>query len=98
MRCLWRNANKFSEFWLYRRKALHCPKDSMAHLVVPLEAPDFSRVRVHYSNSMPIKVECSYSGKDKIRDELNIEFDRRVGSDFVQLYNLYDSKLNKPEK
>ena len=51
-----------------------------------------------FSSSMPVKVEYPYKEKEKIRDNLNKEFDRRVGSDFIRLYNLYDSKLNKPEK
>ncbi len=31
----------------YRRKVVRCPKDSMTRTFVLLEAPDFSRVRVH---------------------------------------------------
>ena len=52
-----------------------------------------------YSSSMPVKVETpNYEEKSKIRDNLNKEFDKRVGKDFLALYNLYDEHLNKSEK
>lgn len=52
-----------------------------------------------YSSSMPVKVENpNYEEKSKIRDNLNKEFDKRVGKDFLAIYNLYDKHLNSPEK
>lgn len=54
--------------------------------------------QLHYSSSMPIKVEISYEEESKVRDNLNKEFDKRVGKDFLALYNLYDKHLHEPEK
>ena len=52
-----------------------------------------------YSSSMPVKVETpNYEEKSKIRDNLNNEFAKRVGKDFLAIYNLYDTHLNSPEK
>lgn len=54
--------------------------------------------QLHYSGSMPIKVEIPYGEESKVRDDLNKEFDKRVGKDFLSLYNLYDKHLHTPEK
>ena len=55
--------------------------------------------KLDYSSSMPIKVETlNYEEKSKIRDNLNKEFNKRVGKDFLAIYNLYDKHLNRPEK
>ena len=53
---------------------------------------------LHYSSKMPIKVEILYEEESKVIDDLNKEFDKRVGKDFLTLYNLYDEHLNRPEK
>lgn len=53
---------------------------------------------LHYSSKMPIKVEIPYEEESKVIDELNKEFDKRVGKDFLTLYNLYDEHINRPEK
>ena len=53
---------------------------------------------LHYSSIMPIKVEIPYDEEETIIDDLNKEFDKRVGKDFLSLYNLYDKHLHKPEK
>lgn len=55
--------------------------------------------KMDYSSSMPVKVETpNYEEKSKIRDNLNKEFDKRVGKEFLSLYNLYDKHINEPEK
>ena len=48
--------------------------------------------------SRPVKVEIPYEEESKVIGELNKEFDKRVGKDFLALYNLYDEHLNSPEK
>lgn len=53
---------------------------------------------IGYSKLIPVKPNLSYEEKSKIQDLLNAEFDKRVGSDFVKIYNLYDKDLNAPEK
>lgn len=53
---------------------------------------------LHYPSKMPIKVEIPYDEEKTIIDDLNKEFDKRVGKDFLALYNLYDKHLNKSEK
>lgn len=55
-------------------------------------------IDLHYPSKMPIKVEIPYDEKATIIDDLNKEFDKRVGKDFLALYNLYDKHLNKSEK
>lgn len=55
-------------------------------------------IDLHYSSKMPIKVEIPYDEEVTIEDDLNKEFDKRVGKDFLALYNLYDKHLNKSEK
>ena len=57
-------------------------------------------IDLHYLNlsKMPIKVEIPYDEEETIIDDLNKEFDKRVGKDFLALYNLYDKHLNKSEK
>lgn len=55
-------------------------------------------IDLHYSSKMPIKVEIPYDEEETIIDDLNKEFDKRVGKDFLALYNLYDEHLNKSEK
>lgn len=53
---------------------------------------------LNYSDAMPVKVEISYEEKSKVRDSLNKEFDKRVGKEFLSLYNLYDKHIHEPEK
>lgn len=48
--------------------------------------------------SCPVRVEIPYEEESKIIDNLNKEFDKRVGKEFLSLYNLYDKHINKPEK
>ena len=54
--------------------------------------------KLRYSSYIPVEVTLSYGEEREIKESLNKEFDRRVGEDFLKLYNLYDNKLNKPEK
>ena len=79
------------DFWKPEKKLSEMSLDELRSYVTMFNELD-------YSDSMPIKVEISYEEKSKVRDNLNKEFDKRVGKDFLSLYNLYDKHLHKPEK
>ena len=83
---------KFGEdFWKPEKKLSELSLDELRSYVTMFNELD-------YSSSMPIEVEISYEEKSKVRDNLNKEFDKRVGKDFLSLYNLYDKHLHEPEK
>lgn len=83
---------KFGEdFWKPEKKLSEMSLDELRSYVTMFN-------ELGCSDSMPIKVEISYEEKSKVRDNLNKEFDKRVGKDFLSLYNLYDEHLHKSEK
>ena len=82
---------KFGEdFWKPEKKLSEMSLDELRSYVTMFNELGYT--------SFPVQVEIPYEEKAKIRDNLNREFDKRVGKDFLSLYNLYDSTLHKPEK
>lgn len=80
------------DFWKPEKKFSEMTLDDLRAYVTMFNELD-------YLSSMPIKVETpNYDEKSKVIDELNKEFDKRVGKDFLTLYNLYDEHINRPEK
>lgn len=83
---------KFGEdFWKPEKKLSEMSLDELRSYVTMFN-------QLHYSSGMPVKVKISYEEELKVRDDLNKEFDKRVGKDFLSLYNLYDKHLHEPEK
>lgn len=83
---------KFGEdFWKPEKKLSEMSLDELRSYVTMFN-------QLHYSSSTPVKVKISYEEELKVRDDLNKEFDKRVGKDFLSLYNLYDKHLHEPEK
>ena len=79
------------DFWKPEKKFSEMTLGELRSYVTMFDA-------LHYSGNMPIKVEIPYKEESKVRDDLNKEFDKRVGKDFLSLYNLYDKHLHEPEK